>query len=130
MYARTMLLALAVITMAVPKASAGRWDFAFDGGWMRVLIDVDQAHNTLAAKVYQASPGGSFVLVEGLTLINAGDRFVLQGPITSGTFKVGLGGIQFTTGDFFTLTVFKNGVDVNLVLKNATTTWSTVLTWF
>jgi hypothetical protein len=43
---------------------------------------------------------------------------------------VGVGGISFTTGDFFMLTVFKNGVDVELKLKNATTTWSTPLTWF
>lgn len=131
MSSRTMMLALALISLAVPKAqSASRWDYAFDGGWMRVLLDVDQTLGTVTGKVYQTSPNGNSVLAENLHIVNAGDRYVLYGPITSGTFKVGVGNLQFTVGDQFMLTVFKNGQDVNLVLRNATDSWATSLKWF
>ena len=131
MASRTLLLAVALMSLAVPKVqAAGRWDYAFNGGWMRVLIDVDQATNTITSKAYEAQPGGDSIIAANLKLVNAGDRYILYGPITQGKFQIGVGNLTFTVGDMYFLTVFKNGVDASLQLVNATDVWSTHLTWF
>jgi hypothetical protein len=132
MLSRTMLLVLALISVTLPRAhAAGRWDYGFDGGWMRVLLDVDQTQQTITGKVYQTTPGGSnSILIDDLKVANGGNSYVLYGLITSGTFKVGLGKLEFTVGDLFVLTVSKDGVHASLMLQNPTSTWTSPLTWF
>ena len=75
-------------------------------------------------------PGGDSIIAANLKLVNAGDRYILYGPITQGKFQIGVGNLTFTVGDMYFLTVFKNGVDASLQLVNATDVWSTHLTWF
>jgi hypothetical protein len=96
MFRRISLIAMTVFSLATSEAMAGRWDVAFDGGFMRVVLDLN---TPMAIKVYEATPGGSSAIAENLTVIQLGNQIVLRGVITSGDFKVGLGGLHFTIGD-------------------------------
>jgi hypothetical protein len=55
----------------------------------------------------------------------------LQGVISSGTFKVGMGdNLKFTVGDRFYLWISPYTGENLLVLVNSQTYWYTALTWF
>jgi hypothetical protein len=131
MLSRICLIATAVLSLTTATAFAGRWDVAFDGGWMRVVLDLDAQNSNVAARVYQAAPGGNLVNIDNVVVANYTENYVLQGTISSGTFQVGLGGEVFTTGDRFYLLFSKFTGEVMLILvHDASLYWATSLTSF
>jgi len=133
MWSRLCIITSLLTVLVLPSRSAvgnSRWDVGFNGGWMRVLIDVDTQQQALTAKVYQAAPGGNSILIENLVLIQSPENYLMQGTVTSGTFKVGLGKVQFTVGDHFYLWVSRYTGDVMLVLVGDKVSWYTTLSWF
>jgi hypothetical protein len=131
MFGRIGLTIIAILSLATSPAVAGRWDIAFDGGFMRCVIDLDAQNSTVAAKVYDAKPGGTYAIAEDLIVVNAADMYYLvQGTITSGDFKVGMGELHFTVGDRFYLLVSKYSDDILLVLVNSKFQWTRKLHTF
>ena len=131
MLKRISLIALAVVSLTTSSAFAGRWDVAFDGGWMRCLLDLDAQNSTVAARVYDCRPGGNLATIENVVVANYPENYVLQGTITSGTFTVGLGGLKFSTGDRFYMFLSKFTGEVLLVLAHDQSLfWTTSLSQF
>ena len=131
MLKRISLIALAVVSLTTSSAFAGRWDVALDGGWMRCLLDLDAQNSTVAARVYDARPGGNLVTIDSVVVANYDENYVLQGEISSGTFTVGLGGKSFTTGDRFYLLLSKFTGEIMLILvHDQANYWATSLTLF
>ena len=75
--------------------------------------------------------GGSWIKIDNVIVIQRGESHLLQGIVSSGTFKVGLGdNLKFTVGDRFYLWI-SHYTDKNLlVLVNSWTYWYKALTWF
>jgi hypothetical protein len=117
MFSRLMITAMLFCGLAVPAARASHtWDLALNGGWMRVLIDYDLPTQSVYARIAPTQPGGSSADIAECVLIDRGSFFLLQGTITSGTFKVGISHREFTVGDHFFLFLSKYTSDVMLVL--------------
>ena len=131
MLSRICLMATAVLSLTSATAFAGRWDVGFDGGWMRVVLDLDAQNSNVVARVYQAAPGGNAVNIDNVVVANYSENYVLQGTISSGAFQVGLGSVIFTTGDRFYLLVSKFTGEVLLILvHDASMYWVSPLTPF
>src|SRR5262245_18077136 len=107
MLSRICLIALTVLSLGTTTAYASRWDVAFNGGWFRVALDLDAANSNVAAHVYEATPGGDQIYIDQVVVANYTENYVLQGTISRGSFTIGLGGMEFTTGDRFYLLVSK-----------------------
>jgi hypothetical protein len=129
-----MMIAMILAGLAVPAAKAAHsWDVALDGGWMRVLIDYDLQNHTVFARLNDTRPGGNTADVAECVLIDRGPFLVLQGQITSGTFKIGVGGLEFTAGDLFFLFIGKYTSEITLVLvdqMSVSQMYTTTLTYF
>lgn len=125
------MVLMAIGAFVQPASAARTWDVALDGGWMRCLIDVDETNHSLDAKIYPLQLGQPSAMAENLALIDTGLNYVLQGPITSGSFKIGLGKLEFVVGDQFVLTVGKYTGEITLMLmKKDGRTWSQHLKFF
>jgi len=134
MFSRLMITAMLFCGLAVPAARAAHsWDVALNGGWFRVLIDYDLQNQTVFSRITPTQPGGTSCDIAECVLIDRGSFFVLQGPITSGTFKVGISHREFTVGDRFFLFISKYTSDVTIVLVDQISVsdfFTTTLTYF
>lgn len=128
---RISLIAIMILSLVTTTAQAARWDIAFDGGFVRCNVDINAENSTVAAKLYYTAPGGDVIIAENMVLANYDENYVIQGTITTGTFHVGLGSLQFTVGDRFYLFVSKYTEEVLLLLvHDSSTYWVRKLHYF
>ncbi|MFO0983912.1 MAG: hypothetical protein U1E76_19690 [Planctomycetota bacterium] len=105
---------------------------AFNGGWIRCLLDIDAQNQSVTAKIYDVSKmGNNGVMIDNVVVIDRGANYLLQGTITQGTLKIGMGNVQYTAGDRFYLWVAKYTDDIMLLfVHDASTYWHARLSWF
>ena len=132
MLSRITLIAIAVLSLCTGSAFAGRWDVAYDGGWMRCLLDLDAQNSNVVAKVYDTRPGAGVIMIDKIVVANYAENYVLQGTISSGTFPVGMGKrLNFGIGDRFILVISKfTGETMLFLVHDSATYWFTSLTQF